>query len=158
MENNKRSAEEALNGSTSSRQRLRRQGDASWGAPIASDKRADSTEPSRSSLAPIRCQLPHHSRRQIGNNDLLASINQTNQHLANCLSLAESALAMIEDRSPPEVGLMRERLARAKTRIMGEMSTIISPFFLDFSLKVSDHSPFDYFRSNYSIGESLISH
>ena len=130
MENNKRSAEKALNGSTSSRQRLRRQGDASWGAPIASDQRADSTQPSGSSLAPIRRQLPHHLRRQISNDDLLASIDRTVQHLANYLFLAESALAMIEDRSPPEVGLVRERLARAEVRIMGETPAIISLFFL----------------------------
>ena len=158
MENNKRSAEEALNGSTSSRQCLHHQEDASWGAPIASDQRADSAQPSGSSLAPIRRQLPRHSRRQISNDDLLASIDRTDQHLANCLSLAESALAMIEDRSPPEVGLVRERLARAKARIMGEMSAIISLFLLDFTLKISDHSFLEYFRSNCSVGESSISH
>ena len=60
MENNKWSAEEALNGSTSSCQRLRRQEDASWGAPIASDQRANSAQPLGSSLAPIHHQLPHH--------------------------------------------------------------------------------------------------
>ena len=54
MENNKRSTEEALNGSTSSRQRLRHQEAASWGTPIASDQRADSAQPSGLSLAPIR--------------------------------------------------------------------------------------------------------
>ena len=96
MENNKRSAKEALDGSASSRQRLRRQENATWGTPIASDQRADSAQPSGSSLAPIRRQLPRHSRRHIGNDDLLASINRTDQHLANCLSLVELALAMIE--------------------------------------------------------------
>ena len=159
MENNKRSAEEALNGSTSSRQRPRRQEDASWGAPIASDQRANSAQPLGSSLASIRRPLPRHSRRQISNNDLLASIDRTDQHLANCLSLAESALAMIEDRSPPEISLMRERLARAEARIMGKMSAIISLFFfLDFVLKISDHSFLEYFRFNRSVGESSISH
>jgi hypothetical protein len=97
MENNKRSAEEALNGSTSSRQCLHHQEDTSWGTSIDLDQRADSTQPSGSSSAPTHRQLPHHSRRQIGNDDLLASIDQTDQHLANYLSLAESALAMIED-------------------------------------------------------------
>jgi hypothetical protein len=53
---------------------------------------------------------------------------------------------------------VRERLARAEARIMGEMSTIISLFFLDFALKISDHSFLEYFRFNYSVGESLISH
>jgi len=79
-------------------------------------------------LAPIRRQLPHHSWRQINNADMLASIDLIDQHLANCLFLAESTLAMIEGWSPLEVGLVGERLARAKTRIMGEMSAIISLF------------------------------
>ena len=100
MENNKRSAEEALNRSALSHQRLRRQEDATCGTPIALDQRANSAQPSGSSLAPIRHQLPYYLRRQIDNDDLLASIDWTDQHLANCLSLAESALAMIEDRSP----------------------------------------------------------
>ena len=126
MENNKRSTEEAINGSTSSRQHPRRQEDASWGAPIALDQRANSAQPSGSSLAPIHRQLPRHPRRQISNDDLLASIDRTDQHLANCLSLTESALAMIEDRSPPEISLMRERLAKAEARIIGETSTTIS--------------------------------
>ena len=98
MENNKRSAEEALNGSASLRQRLCRQEDASWGTPITLNQRANSAQPSGLSLAPIRRQLPRQSNRQIDNDDLLASIDRTDQHLANCLSLAESALAMIEDR------------------------------------------------------------
>ena len=129
MENNKRSAKEALNGSTSSRQRPCRQEDASWGAPIALDQRANSTQPLRSSLVPIHRHLPRHLRRQISNDDLLASIDRTDQHLANYLSLAESALAMIEDRSPPEISLVRERLVRAEARIMGEMSAIIFSLF-----------------------------
>ena len=53
---------------------------------------------------------------------------------------------MIEDRSPLEVGLVRERLARAKARIMGETPTNISLFFLilpsrfliTLSLNISD--------------------
>jgi len=65
---------------------------------------------------------------------------------------------MIEDRSPPEVGLVRERLARAEARIMGEMSAIISLFLLDFTLKISDHTFLEYFRSNCLVGESSISH
>ena len=159
MENNKRSTEETLNGSTSSCQRPHCQEDASWGAPIASDRRANSAQPSRSSLAPIHCQLPRHLRQQISNDDLLASIDRTDQHLANYLSLKDSASAMIEDRSPPKVGLVRERLARAKARIMGEMSAIISPFFfLDFVLKTSDHSFLECFRFNRSVGESSINH
>ena len=155
MENNKRSAEEAHNGSTPSCQRPRRQEDASWGAPIASDQRDNSAQP----LGPIYHQLPCHPRQQISNDDLLASIDRTDQHLANCLSLAELALAMIEDQSPPEISLMRERLARAEARIMSEMSAIASLFFfLDFVLKTSDYSFLECFRFNRSVGESSISH
>ena len=65
---------------------------------------------------------------------------------------------MIEDRSPPKVSLVRERLARAEARIMGEMSAIISLFFLDSTLKISDYSFLEYFRSNCSVGESSISY
>ena len=159
MENNKRSVEEALNGSTSSCQHLHRQEGATWGAPIVPEQRADSAQPSGSSSALIRRQLPRYPRRQIDNDDLLASINWTDQHLANCLSLAESALAMIEDRSPPEISLMRERLARAEARIMSEMSAITSLiFFLDFILKTSNYSFLECFRFNHSVGESSISH
>ena len=103
MENSKRSAEEALNGSASSRQCLHRQEGATWAAPIVLEQRANSAQPSGSSLAPIRHQLPYYLRRQIDNDDLLASIDWTDQHLVNCLSLVESALAMIEDRSPPRL-------------------------------------------------------
>ena len=83
-----------------------------------------------SSSAPIRHQLPHYPRRQIDNDDLLASIDRTNQNLASCLSLAESALAMIQGRSPPEADSVRERLARAEARIIGETSTTIFYLFL----------------------------
>ena len=128
MENSKRSAVEALNRSASSRQRLHRQEGATRDAPIVPEQRADSAQPLGSSSAPIRCQLPHHVRRQINYDDLLASIDRTNQNLASCLSLAESALAMIEGQSSPKVSLVGERLARAEARIMGEMSAIISLF------------------------------
>ena len=101
MENSKRSAEEVLNGSASLRQRLHRQKGATWATPIVLEQRADSIQPLGSPSAPIRCQLPRYLRRQISNDDLLASIDQTDQNQARCLSLAESALAMIECRSPP---------------------------------------------------------
>ena len=126
MENNKRSAEEALNRSTSSRQRLDRQEGATWDAPIVLEQRADSAQPSRSSSAPIHRQLPRYPRRWIDNDDLLASIDQTDQNLANCLTLIESAQAMIQGRSPPEASSVGERLARAEARIIGEMSPTIS--------------------------------
>ena len=125
MENSKRSTEEALNGSASSRQCLHRQEGATWGAPIVLEQRADSTQPLGSSSAPIRRQLPRYPRRQISNDDLLASIDRTDQNLASCLSLAELALAMIQGRSPPEASPVGERLARAEAKIMGETSTTI---------------------------------
>ena len=124
MENNKRSAEEALNGSTSSRQRLHRQEGATQDAPIVPEQKADSAQPLGSSSAPIHRQLPRYPRRQIDNDDLLASIDRTDQNLASCLSLAESALAMIQGESP-EASPVGERLARAEARIMGETSTTI---------------------------------
>ena len=126
MENSKRSAEEALNGSASSHLCLHRQEGATCGAPIVPEQRADSTQPLGSSLAPIRRQLPRYPRRQINNDGLLASIDRTDQNLASCLSLAESALAMIQGRSHPEASPVGERLARVEARIIGETSTTIS--------------------------------
>ena len=126
MENSKRSAEEALNGSASSRQRLHRQEGATWVAPIVPEQRADSAQPLGSTLAPIRCQLPRYPRRRIDYDDLLSSIDRTDQNLANCLSLLESALAMIQGQSPSKASPVGERMARAKARIIGETSTTIS--------------------------------
>ena len=83
MENSKRSAEEALNGSASSRQRLHRQEGATWAAPIILEQRADSIQPLGSPSAPIHRQLPRYLRRQISNDDLLASIDRTDQNLAS---------------------------------------------------------------------------
>ena len=125
MENSKRSVEEALNGSASSRQCLHRQEGATWDAPIIPEQRADSAQPLGSSSASIHRQLPCYLRRQIDNDDLLASIDRTNQNLASCISLAESALAMIQGRSSPKASPVGERLARAEARIMGETSTTI---------------------------------
>ena len=127
MENSKRSAKEALNGSASSCQRLHRQEGATWDAPIILEQRANSAQPLGSSSAPIHRQLPHYPRMQINNDDLLASIDWTDQNLASCLSLAESTLAMIQGRSPPEASPMGERLARAEARIIGETFSTISP-------------------------------
>ena len=76
MENSKRSTEEALNGSASLRQRLHRQEGATWAAPIISKQRADSVQPLGSPSAPIDRQLPRYPRRQISNDDLLASIDR----------------------------------------------------------------------------------
>ena len=124
MENSKRSAEEALNESASSRQRLHHQEGATWDAPIILEQRADFAQPLGSPSAPIHHQLPRYPRRQIDIDDLLASIDRTNQNLASCLSLAESALAMVRCRSPPEADSVEDRMAKAEARITGEMFII----------------------------------
>ena len=123
MENNKRSAEETLNGSASSRQRLHHQEGATHDALTALGHRADSVQPSRFSSSIARRQLPCYPRRWIDNDDLSASIDWAGQNLADCLSLVESALAMVRCRSPPEADSVEDRLAKAEARIMGEMST-----------------------------------
>ena len=100
MRNNNRSAEEAPDGSASSRQCILHQESAPCDVPVILEQRADSAQPSGSSSALICRQLPHYLRRQIDNDDLLASIDRTDQNLASCLSLVESALAMIKADHP----------------------------------------------------------
>ena len=95
MENNKRSAEEALNGSASSCQRIHHQEGAPRDAPIIPEQRDDSVHPLESSLAPIHRQLPRYSRRLRDNDDLIASIDRTGEKLVDCLSIVESALAIV---------------------------------------------------------------
>ena len=121
MENSKRSTEGAPNGSTSLRQRLRQE-DVAHDAPIASGYRADSVRPLGSSLSIVYHQLPCYPRRWIGNDDLLATIDNHGQGLAQCLSLAESTLAMAQCRSPPMANSVDDKLAKAEARIMGEIS------------------------------------
>ena len=57
--------------------------------------------PPRSSSPTIRRLLPRYSRKQVGNDDLIASIDQVGQKLTDCLSLAESALTTSVQRRPP---------------------------------------------------------
>ena len=45
--------------------------------------------------------LPCYPRRQINNDDLIASIDQVGQKLADCLSIAELALTTLVQRRPP---------------------------------------------------------
>ena len=144
MENNKRFAEDALNGPTSSRQRLHRQEGTTCDAPTTLGDRADSVRPLGSSSLTARRQLPCYQRRRIDNDDLLASINRHGQGLAECLSLAESALAMVRCRSPPKVDSVEDRLAKAEARIMGEISVITFASF-QFHPQDSDHLPFESF-------------
>ena len=125
MEDSKRSAEEALDGSASSRQCIHHQEGATCDAPVVLEQRADSTQPLGSSSAPICRQLPCCLRRPRDNDDLIASIDRTGEKLADCLSIAELALAIVQGRSPPEANPVRERLAKAEARITGETFTII---------------------------------
>ena len=69
-------------------------------------------------------QLPCYPRRWVDNDDLLASIDRHGQNLADCLSLVESALAMVRCRSPLEANSVEDRLAKAEARIVGEISVI----------------------------------
>ena len=131
MENNKRPAKEALNGPASSRQCLHRREGATRDVPIVLEHRVDLAQPLGSSSTLIHRQLPSYPRRQIDNVDLITSIDRTDQSLSNCLSLVESALAMIQIRSSSEADL-RERLVRPKARIIGETATTISLAFLNF--------------------------
>ena len=53
--------------------------------------------PPRSSSSATRRSLPRYPRKQINNDDLIASIDQVNQKLSNCLSIAESTLVQPAD-------------------------------------------------------------
>ena len=48
--------------------------------------------PPRSPSSTTHRPLPRYQRRQINNDDLIASIDQVGQKLTDCLSIAESAL------------------------------------------------------------------
>ena len=56
--------------------------------------------PLRSSSSTIDRPLPRYQRRQINNDDLIASIDQIGQKLADCLSIAELALTTLVQRRP----------------------------------------------------------
>jgi len=95
MENSKMHAVEGLDGSISSYQRIHHQEGISRDASAASGNRADSIWPSGPSLSTAHRQFLYHQRRQFDDDDLLASIDRHGQSLAECLSIAESALAMV---------------------------------------------------------------
>ena len=60
-----------------------------------------SKPPPRSSSSTIRRPLPRYPRRQINNDDLIASIDQVSKKLVDCLSITESALTTLVQRRPP---------------------------------------------------------
>jgi len=157
MENIKRSAEEAFNGSMSPRQRLHHQEGATQDAPIILEHRANSAQLLGSSSSTIHRQLPCYPRRQIDNDDLIASIDQASQKLADCLSIVESALAMAHRRSPFEANQVEERLAKVEARIMGEMPTTIFCLFLIFVFNILIIPSSNLFRSIGSAGKPSIS-
>ena len=136
---------------------LHHQEGANRGAPTASRDRANSIRPLWPSSSIAHRQLPCYQRRWIDNDDLLASIDRHGQSLAECLSLVESALAMVRCRSPPAVDLMEDRLAKVEARIMGGIPVITSASF-QFCLQDSDHLPFESFRFICPTGDPSISY
>ena len=58
-----------------------------------------SEPPPRSPSSTTRRLLPRYPRRQINNDDLIASIDQVGQKLADYLSIAESTLTTLRSRS-----------------------------------------------------------
>ena len=136
MENSKRSPEKVFIGSASSRQCPCHQEGVSRDSSVALGNRADSVQPSRPSSSMTCRQPPCHQIRRIDNDDLLASIDRHGQSLAECLSLVESALAMVRCQSPPVVDSVEDRLAKAEARIAGEILVVTSAFFLILSLRL----------------------
>ena len=68
--------------------------------------------------------------------------------LMNVSPPAESALAMVRCRSPPEADSVEGRLAKAEARITGDTSVISSASF-QFHLQDSNHLSFESFRFVY---------
>ena len=60
-----------------------------------------SEPPPRSSSSTICHPLPRYPRKRIDNDDLIVSIDQVGQKLADCLSIIESALTTLVQRRPP---------------------------------------------------------
>ena len=159
MENGKRSAEEAFNGSMSPRRCLCHQEGATRDAPIILEHRADSAQLSGLSPSIARRQLPCYSRSRIDNDDLIASIDRASQKLADCLSIVESALTtLVQRRSPSEADQVEERLANAEAKIMGEMPTTIFCLFLIFVFKILIIPSSNLFRSISSARKPSISY
>ena len=66
--------------------------------PVTTDPILES--PLRSLSSTTCCSLRRYQRRQINNDDLIASIDQVGQKLTDCLSIAESALDTLVQRRP----------------------------------------------------------
>ena len=68
-------------------------------APVTVDPISE--PPPRSPSSATRRPLPRYQRRQINNDDLIASIDQVGRKLTDCLSIAELALDTLVQRRPP---------------------------------------------------------
>ena len=79
-----------------------------------------SEPPPRSSSLTTCCLLPRYSRKQLSNDDLIASIDQVGQKLVDCLSLTESALTTPFRRRPP----FGSDLSEADWETLGDTTTI----------------------------------
>ena len=68
-------------------------------APATADLISESHPRSPSSTT--RRPLPRYQRRQVNNDDLIESIDRVGLKLADCISIAESALDTFVQRRPP---------------------------------------------------------
>ena len=68
-------------------------------APTTADPISE--PPPRSPSSATHRPLPRYQRRQINNDDLIESIDRVGLKLADCLSIAESALDTLVQRRPP---------------------------------------------------------
>ena len=85
--------------------------------------------PSSTTCRPLR----HYQRRQINNDDLIASIDQVGQKLADCLSIAQSALdTLVQHRPPSDLDL-----SKAARETVGVMAL---PFGFSNAATVHQHS------------------
>ena len=73
------------------------------------------------------CPLPCYQRRQINNDDLIASIDQVGQKLADCLSIAELALDTLVQRRPPSDPDLLEMLGKLQGLWPYPLGSPISP-------------------------------
>jgi len=79
------------------------------------------SEPPLRLSSPTTCHLlPRYPRKQINNDDLIASIDQVSQKLTDCLSITKSALTTLV-RCQPSSG---SDLSEAKRKTPGDTTTI----------------------------------
>jgi len=100
--------------------------------------------PLRSSSPTTRRLLPRYSRKQVGNDDLIASIDQVGQKLASCLSLTESALTTPVWRRPPS----DSDLSEADRETPGDTTTIHQDALRD---KFADQTFLSKAKSRFNI-------